>query len=128
MLGGLIGAVLSCIPGLGALNLCFCLLNVVGAQIGLALYLKQNPHEKLSGSDAAVLGLISGATAGVLASLVQLLVWSPLLAIAGGAMGAINGSGFLMGAMLVGVLVYGGFGALGGFLGLLLFFKDRKAN
>ena len=125
IVGGLVGAGLSSMPVIGAFNLCFCMLNIIGCQVGLAAYFQQNPHDKLSGGDAAVLGVISGATAGLLSSILLLLAWSPLLAVGGTEMRAIFvGSGAITTMMVVGV--YAGFGALGGFLGLVVFFSSRR--
>jgi len=119
--------VLSSVPLLGSLNLACCLLNVIGCQIGLFIYFNRNPSAKLRGRDAAELGFISGTTAGVLTALVHLVLMGPMLMLMGRMTSAI-GSGMSLAMMLVGVVLFGGFGALGGFLGLQVFFSSHKAR
>jgi hypothetical protein len=134
LLGGLIGGALSAIPLLNLFNCCFCLLNVVGAIAGVALYLRGNPNEKISGGEAALSGAVSGALAGVIAGvgglIINLMIGSMLASFyrslppdmmrlvaqltARGVMG-----------IPINLVTYGAFGALGGFLGLQLFYKDR---
>ena len=127
LLGGLVGGVLSSVPLLGSLNLACCLLNVIGCQIGLFIYFNRNPSAKLRGRDAAELGFISGTTAGVLTALVHLVLMGPMLMLMGRMTSAI-GSGMSLAMMLVGVVLFGGVGALGGFLGLQVFFSSHKAR
>ncbi len=137
-IGGAIGGVLSSIPVLNWLNCCFCLLVMGGSIIGIQLYLKENPQEMLSNGDAATSGAMSGAVTGLIYGILSLLISlifggaanmaqvmrqlppdmqrsvGPLLA---------GGAGIL--SILFSVVVYTAFGALGGFLGIALFFKDR---
>ncbi len=128
---------LSAVPLVQALNCCFCMLNLVGAGIGLSMYFKDHPGEKISNGDAAGSGAISGAMAGLIAGIVGLIkslfvsqaaihdavrqlppdlrpmvMW---IAAGGGVLG-----------LIIGPLIYGAFGALGGYLSMLLFFKDRQ--
>jgi hypothetical protein len=135
-IGGVIGGVLSAIPVLGALNCCFCLLNMSGAAIGLSMYLKAHPEENISNGDAATSGAISGAVAGLVAGIVGLvksLLTNPA-AIAEAmrqvpaelrpmVTWVVAGGGVL--GVIIAPLIYAGFGALGGFLSMQLFFKSR---
>lgn len=142
VIGGVIGGVLSSIPLLNILNCCFCLLNMAGAIIGLQMYLKENPQEQLSNGDAASCGAISGATTGVVAGILGMIVSA---ATGGGAnlaalkalppdvarnIGPMMAGGILWGliAIPIGMIIYGAFGALGGVLGMTLFFKDRARS
>jgi hypothetical protein len=137
-IGGAIGGVLSSIPLVSALNCCFCLLYMAGAVIGIQLYLKENPQEMLSNGDAATSGAISGAITGVIAGVLGILV--NLIFGGAGSMAALAKSlppdvvknfgwalagGASIIGVIFGVIIYTGFGALGGFLGIALFFKDR---
>lgn len=135
LIGGAIGGVLSAIPLFGLLNRCFCLLNQVGAGAGLAMYLKANPNDRVSTSEAAAAGAISGAVAGFIAGVVGFVIHL--------AIGSLMSSFYRslppqaldilsFGALGVGILgipvnmvVSAGFGALGGILAMQLFFKDR---
>jgi hypothetical protein len=131
--------VLSSIPILSALNCCFCLLNMAGAAIGLSLYFKERPNEKISNGDAAGSGAISGAVAGLISGIVGLvksLLMNPgafrelerqlppdlrpmakTLLMGGGAIG-----------LIVGPLIYAAFGALGGYLAMQVMFKEKRLN
>jgi uncharacterized membrane protein len=138
-IGGAIAGVLSAIPLISALNCCFCLLVQGGAIIGVQMYLKEWSQDRLSGGEAATSGAISGVVSGVIAGILGIIVnlifgtanfamvarqlppdvarnLGPMLA--GGIVG-----GIVM--LFVGTIIHAGFGALGGFLGLTLFFKDR---
>ncbi|MFO0588896.1 MAG: hypothetical protein U0441_15205 [Polyangiaceae bacterium] len=137
-IGGAIGGVLSAIPLLGALNCCFCLLVQGGSIIGVNMYLKENPQERLSSGDAATSGAMSGAIAGVIAGVLQMLI----SLITGGAanmaqimrqlppdvarsVGPLMMGGASIIGIIISVIIFTAFGALGGFLGMTLFFKDR---
>lgn len=130
VLGGLVGGVLSCIPVLGALNLVCCLFDVIGAIIGLSIYFDKHPGEKLSGRDAAVLGLISGVTTGLFYATFSFFAVGPMLALAGARSLSVISTPIstFKGVLVVAVLIYSAFGALGGFLGLLVFFGKRRAS
>jgi hypothetical protein len=135
VIGGVIGGVLSSIPFLKALNCCFCLLNMGGAVIGLSMYLKEHPNEKLSTGDAAVSGAISGGVAGVIAGVVGFvlsLVMGAAMAgayrnmpanIRGPLIAFATGGG--VASIFLAPIFYAAFGALGGFLSMQLFFKER---
>jgi hypothetical protein len=126
--------VLSGIPLLNFLNCCFCLLNMAGAAIGISMYLKANPNEKISNGDAAMSGAISGALAGLISGIFGFIVSlalgsvlvglyrnvSPELAKAFAQMGSRG-----VASIVVNPFLYAGFGALGGFLSMQFFFKDR---
>lgn len=128
---------LSAIPVLNWLNCCFCLLNIAGVAIGLSMYLKANPTENITSSDAAGAGAISGATAGLISGIVGMI----MNLIVGGIMTAMyrslppdvaramaQSSAMGVGGIPVSIILYGAFGALGGVLSMQLFFKDRLAR
>jgi hypothetical protein len=135
LLGGAVGGVLSAIPLVNALNCCFCLWNLVGVFLGLSMYFKENPQERITNTDAAIAGAMSGVVAGFLAAVLGLvinLILGSILAsmysnlphemrrilaqsAAGGAF-----------SIVLSPLFYGGWGALGGFLAMELFHKDRR--
>jgi hypothetical protein len=136
LIGGAVGGVLSSIPFLNLLNCCFCLLNLVGSTLAVALYLKESPNERLSSSDAALCGGIAGAVAGLVAGVLGLI-----LSLAMGTMLAsfyaslppqvasnmtISGLSAIIQIPFY-MIGYGGMGALGGFLSMQLLFKDRLA-
>lgn len=107
---------------------------MAGAAFALSLYLKDNPTERISTSDAAICGGMAGVLAGVIAGIANIVTrvvsasllvqffptlppdfyrslgWQSSMGILG-----IPASG----------LIYGAFGALGGFLALTVFFQDR---
>jgi hypothetical protein len=135
VIGGVIGGVLSAVPLVNMLNCCFCLLNMGGAAIGLSMYLKEHPNEKISNGDAAMSGALSGVVAGLIAGVLGFVMSmvvvgamkefytqlppelrKPAMALAGSAGVA---------RIFVTPIFYGAFGALGGFLSMQMFFKDR---
>ena len=132
--GGIIGGVLSAVPVLNILNCCFCMLNLAGAAIGISMFLKENPGN-ISNGDAAFSGAMSGAIAGLIAGVAQFM-WSILL---GSILAGLYTSTLPLGAAryimsmsargVLGIITdpiwTGCFGALGGFLAMQMFFKDR---
>jgi hypothetical protein len=132
LLGGLIGGVLSSIPLLNLLNACFCLLIMVGAAAAVFFYLKDNPNERLGGGDAAMCGGIAGAVAGVIAGLLGMILSLTIGTALSGLTGRLPGASSLAFSGIAAVvaipiyaIMYGGMGALGGFLSMQVFFKDR---
>ncbi len=133
VIGGVIGGVLSSIPLLSLLNCCFCLLNMAGAAIGISMYLSAHPGEKISSGDAAISGTVSGAVTGVVyavSTVIMNMAIGSMLAnvyasmppqVRANFIRMTAGGFFSFGA----VPIYAGFGALGGFLAMQLFFKDR---
>jgi hypothetical protein len=119
------------------LNCCFCLLNMAGVAIGLSMYLKANPGDNITAGEAAGAGAISGAVAGVItgiSSLVVNLLMGGFLASMyrslppqfARSMAQASASGVL--SIPFNLVLYGAFGALGGFLSMQLLFKDRLAR
>lgn len=125
--GGLIGGVLSCIPLVGMLNVACCLLTVIGCQIGLSLYFRNHPNDMLSDSDAATFGFIAGMTTGIIMLFLGILALGVTLGpLAGFAFNkSVKDEAMLL--MFGVVVVHAAFGALGGFLGMRLFFTTRRA-
>jgi len=112
------------------------LLNLVGVGAGLAIFFKQNPNEKINAGEAAASGAISGGVAGVLSSIMNVitnLVLGPLLwsmyssfpSELRQAMRQSASSGII--GIPVSVIMFTAIGALGGFLAMQLFWKDRLA-
>lgn len=133
-IGGAAGGVASAVPLLNWLNGCFCLINMAGAALALGLYLKDNPHEKISASDAALCGAMAGLLAGVIAGignmLTRILSASLLLSIFStlppdilSRIAMQTSSGIL--SIPGYAILFGAFGALGGFLGLSVFYPER---
>jgi hypothetical protein len=129
--------VLSSIPLVKVLNCCFCLLNLVGVGIGIGMHLKQNPTDKLNAGEAAAAGAISGALAGLISSIASLIMnlivgsmmyrmYSSFPREMRDAMGMMMGGGIL--GIPLGIMMYAAIGALGGFLAMQLFWKDRLAS
>jgi len=134
ILGSVFGGLLSAIPILNCLNCLFCLLNIAGIVIALSMYLKANPQDMIGGGEAAGFGAVAGAGAGLIASLVGLLVNMVLGSVIASLMANLPGAGrnmmastAAMGVLFipVNVILYAAFGALGGFLGMQLFFKSN---
>jgi MFS family permease len=109
-----------------------------GSAVGVSMYLKEHPSEKISNGDAAISGAISGAVAGLIAAVVGLALSFLTTTAVMGALrqvppemrpmvkAMVAGGGVL--GIVVGPLLYAAFGALGGFLSMQLFFKDRLRN
>jgi len=137
LIGGVIGGVLSSIPIISLLNCCFCLPNMAGVAIGLSMFLKSHPQDNLSAGEAAGGGAMAGAVAGLIAGILGLI----MNMIVGGMMAGFYRSmppqfaramaqataGGVM-AIPLNLFLYGAMGALGGFLAMQLFFKDRLAK
>lgn len=140
LIGGAIGGVASSLPILNLLNCCFCLLNMGGAAMAVGIHLKDNPAERLDNGDAALCGgfagMMAGVVVGVLGFLMQLVMGSALAAVYSSLASILPPDVISKMMMQTGtsilyipiyVLLYGAFGALGGFLSMHLFFKDRTA-
>ncbi len=134
LLGALFGGLLSAIPILSCLNCLFCLLNIAGIVIALSMYLKANPQDTISNAEAAGFGAIAGAGAGLIASLLGFLVNMLIGGLMASLMANIPGVGRNMMASTaalgvlfipINVILYAAFGALGSFVGLQLFFKNK---
>ena len=136
LLGGLIGGLIGAVPLLGGLLvLCFCMPALIGSAAAIHFYLKDHPSDRLTGSDAALCGGIAGTTTGLVASVLGMLfslVTNTLVASVRSNLPGFLSSmavGGLLGILMIPLyaLLYGGMGALGGFLSMQLFFKDRAA-
>lgn len=130
---------LTAIPLLNLLNYCCCLLIDLGVIAGLAMYLKSNPNDKMTAGEAAAFGAMTGGIAGLVGGILGWIVGMIFSSIMAGLLSALAGSVppevltalGQQGAMgLLSVPIYAilgaGMGALFGFLGLILFFKERK--
>jgi hypothetical protein len=146
--GGVLGGILSAIPGLNILNCCCCGLNILGAAFGLYLWFAKEPDGKLSIGDAAISGAISGCVTGVIVSIVNALMapvsmslietytktadLPPELQDALSQVLEQQEAGSTMLVQLAQlpftVALYGGFGLLGGMLAMQLVWKDRLQN
>jgi hypothetical protein len=138
ILGAVFGGVLSSIPLLSCLNLFFCLLNMAGIALALMMYFKANPDDRLTNGEAALFGTFAGAGAGLIAGLLGMLlnflfagVMAKLMAnFASSLPPQFTQQMAMQGAMNiimipVNIILFAGFGALGGFLSLTLFFKGK---
>ena len=142
LIGGGIAGFVSSIPLLGSLLVCcFCLPTLGGAALAISMHLKENPHERLGTNDAALCGGLVGVVSGVLAAILQyifgLIFGGAAFAMLGNMTGGVppefaramagGGLGLIL-QIPLGAILYGGMGALGGFLSMQLFFKDRLAQ
>lgn len=138
ILGAIFGGVLSSIPLLSCLNLFFCLLNMAGIALALMMYFKANPDDRLTNGEAALFGTIAGAGAGLIAGLLGLLMNLLFASAMAGLLASLEDKlppqfaqqmamqGTMSVIMIpVQIILFAGFGALGGFLSLTLFFKDK---
>ncbi len=137
VVGGVISGVLSMIPLLNLLNCCFCLLNIGGVLGGMAMHLGRAPDDKMSMGEAAGFGAAAGAIGGVVMSVGGVVMnfalgalladlyrsISPQLAAQFGASAA---AGIF--AIPVYAVLFAGFGALAGVLGISVFWKSRQAG
>lgn len=135
LIGALISGVASGIPLLNILNCCFCLLNMAGIVLALSMYLKSAPGDSVSMGEAAGFGAAAGAGAGVIAGVLGLItsrmmasLLTSVLSNAPAQMKSQLAASSAMGVIIIPVdaVLYAAFGALGGILGMALFFKDRK--
>jgi hypothetical protein len=137
ILGGLIGGVLSALPFLNWLNCLFCLLNLAAVVLALRMYLGANPADSISTGDSAGFGAAAGAVAGLVSCLITSLFGTGAAALASAmdslpeemrqifAGAGIGTAAFGIVAIPVTMAVFAAFGALGGILGMQLFFKSR---
>ncbi len=139
MLGAVFGGVLSSIPLLSCLNLFFCLLNMAGIAIALSMYFKAHPDDRVTNGEAALFGTCAGAGAGLIAGVLGWVLGILLSSAMAGLMASLqeklppqfaqqmamqHGMNLLM--IPVQIILFAGFGALGGFLSLILFFKGKQ--
>jgi phosphotransferase system glucose/maltose/N-acetylglucosamine-specific IIC component len=138
LIGGAIGGVLSGIPILNFLNCCFCALNMAGAGMGVGMFLKANPNERVSAGEAAGSGAISGALsgliAGVLGLIMNVVLRSVLIEFYKSVLPPdmrrqlVASMGMGVAQIPINIALYAGFGALGGFLAMQFFYKDRRRD
>ena len=137
IIGGVNGGVDSAIPIVNLLRCCFCLPNMAGAAIGISMYLKEHPGENLSDGDAAISGTISGGIAGAIAGVVGFIINLALGSLLVGfyrnmpadvarTLAQVSAGGAA--GIIVAPIMYAPFGALGGFLSMQLFFKERRKS
>jgi len=141
LFGGVVGGIVSVIPVIGQLLVCcFCLPTLGGSALAVWMYLKDRPNERLTTSDAALCGSLAGVVAGVLGAILGYFVNLAFGALSAtvlqdlyGTMPdfasqvAVGGFGLLI-SIPLSAIVDGAMGALGGFLAMQLFFKDRLAQ
>jgi hypothetical protein len=98
------------------------------------MYLKANPQDMISNGEGAAFGAAAGAGAGLISGILgfvtRMLLGTALASLMANMPGAgrnMMASGAAMGIMAIPVYVvlYAAFGALGGFLGMQLFFKNN---
>jgi hypothetical protein len=145
IMGAVISGVVCSIPIINCINLLFCVLNMGGIIWALQMYLKAFPDDKLNTNESLLFGAIAGAGAGLIAGILGAILSAIFGLICGGflasAMAGISnvdslpmmglGAGSVITTILlipVWVILYGGFGLLGSFLGMKLFFKTRLTS
>jgi hypothetical protein len=137
IVGGVVAAILSTIPLVNYCNFIFCMWMLLGA--GIAVYMvKGKVQEDIAPGEGAAIGgitgLITGALFGVLYVILFLLFGAAMIpgAADGHAQEAATGVGMMaviFGASCIGSLViYGGFGALGGTLAALIFKSPNQGQ
>jgi hypothetical protein len=110
---------------------------MAGAAFALSLYLKDNPTERIATSDAAICGGMAGILAGVIAGIADIINRLVAGSLFVGLMPTLP-PGFYrtiawqssLGIFSIpaSALLYGAFGALGGFLALTMFFPERTVR
>jgi hypothetical protein len=135
ILGAVFSGVVSGIPLLGSLNCLFCILNIAGIALALTMYLKEHPGDCLTSADAAIFGAAAGGGAGLIAGILMLglnrvlfKLFIPLFSSMPHGMGRQLLMNSSMGGVFgipVKIVLFAAFGALGAWLAMLLFFKDR---
>lgn len=139
VIGGVIGGVASSVPVLNFLNCFCCLLNVAAVALGLHLYLKSAPGDTVSNGEAAgfgaASGLIGGLISGVLGIFIGKATQQGLLTFMervdpnmAQQMADQMAQQTLVEQLLytsISVVVFVGFGALGGVLAMQMLFKSR---
>lgn len=137
-IGAVAGGVSSAIPILGCLNLFCCLLNIAGVALALHLYLKKAPQDTISNGEAAGFGALSGAGAGIIYGLLNLVIGAASMRAMMAFLERVNPEAAQQFApmmvqsgvqQIIGIVfnfgVFTAFGALGGVLAMQLFFKAR---
>lgn len=129
LIGGVLAAILSSIPIVNYCNFIFCMWMLLGA--GLAVKLVQDKTNAVQGKEGAVIGLFTGLVTGGLFGVLYLLMFLLFGAamIPGAANGQLEGAALGTGMMaiifggscILAVVIFGGFGALGGLLGAAIF-------
>ncbi|WP_437531895.1 hypothetical protein WME79_03570 [Sorangium sp. So ce726] len=132
LIGGAIGGLLTPMPSFHPVWVFFYgMLPIAGVWIGLWMYLRKNPGEKLSNGDAAVSGAISGGLAGFIALGIHVGILLLLeRSVRAHHPGLRPGPGLLslLGADLASPVIYAGWGALGGLFGIQLVFKSSASQ
>ena len=144
IIGAVISGVVCSIPLINCINLLFCILNMGGIVWALQMYLKAFPDDKLNTNESLLFGAIAGAGAGLIVGILGAILSAIFGLICGGVlasataslpeglplMGLGGGSGIIFTIVLipVWVVLYAGFGLLGSFLGMKLFFKERLTS
>jgi hypothetical protein len=111
---------------------------MAGVAIGLSMYFKANEQDRITGGEAAGFGAMAGGVAGLIAGIfsliINLLVGGAMMASVyrslppevAKAMASATAGGII--GIPINLVLFSAFGALGGFLAMQLFFKDRLAS
>ncbi|MCK6591420.1 MAG: hypothetical protein L6Q76_28025 [Polyangiaceae bacterium] len=132
-MGGGAAGIAMAIPVVSWLNALF-LIVLAGAALAVHLHLAQNPNDRLTAQDAALCGGIAGVVATFVAMVVGFVTGFILGPLVGWIYTAMPLSllklvswqyswGFV--GIPIRIILNGGMGALGGFLAMQMFFKDR---
>jgi len=138
ILGGVISGLLAAIPILNCLNIIFCLLNMASIVFALWLYLKSHAEDTVTIGESAGFGAAAGAGAGLILGIINMVFGAALAALSAPlfenlpgaesstALAAATVSGVATFLMIpINVILFAGFGALAGALGMQFFFKTR---
>jgi len=138
IIGAVVSGVVCSVPVLNCANFFFCFMNMGGILLAMWLFFKASPDDKLTINESLLFGAIAGAGAGLVMgflgvmSTVIISLTSLIMRIIGywKVIGLVTppakaGSVFMI---PVWVVLFAGFGLLGSFLGMKLFFKTRLRN
>ena len=131
LIGGAVAGVLSIIPFVSS---CCCLWAIGGGLLAVFLYLKKSPTPMQPGD-----GAMLGATAGVVAAAIYLIIGLPIVMMAGtaqfeqalgqaGVQVPFSGTALLLFGMLMGVVAQIAFAAIGGLIAVPIFGKSGGAG
>lgn len=131
VIAGVISGILGVVPLVSVANCCFCALNLAGISAGLAIHFGRNGSDRVSAGEGAGFGALAGVVSGLVMAAISSL-WmkdnlreafsrTPNLKIDPGMIETVQTLQFV-----ICPLVSAAFGALWGFLAIMLFFKSKK--
>lgn len=131
LIAGVISGILGVVPLVNVANCCFCALNLAGISAGLAIHFGRNGSDRVSAGEGAGFGALAGVVSGLVMAAISSL-WmkdnmrealsrTPNVKIDPETIETIQTMQFV-----VCPAISATFGALWGFLAIMLFFKSKK--